>query len=343
MPEGFPTVTLPTRLFSPSQAFQDPVTTATCILVAGALAASFVIIHGLRRGGRLDDALYAELRRRWTTWCVIVPVLLVPILLGALPTVLAWCTLSLFCHGEYARAAGLFRYKSLVMVNLAGIAAVNFAVLDHYYRLFVALTPLVVALLVAIAILSDHPKGYLQRVCLAVLGFSLFGCWLGHFTYFTNDAKYRPILLWILLGVECNDIFAYLSGRMFGRRKLCPNTSPNKTVEGALGALVLTTALVAAVGHFVFRGEAMDTPLLLCLLGALFSVAGQFGDLLFSSIKRDLGIKDLGVVLPGHGGLLDRFDSLILVSPIVFHFVNYVQGVGLGERTNLITGAFGNP
>ena len=106
---------------------------------------------------------------------------------------------------------------------------------------------------------------------------------------------------------------------------------------------VFKPALVAAVGHFVFRGEAMDRPLLLCLLGALFSVAGQFGDLLFSSIKRDLGIKDLGVVLPGHGGLLDRFDSLILVSPIVFHLVNYVQGVGLGERSNLITGSFGNP
>jgi phosphatidate cytidylyltransferase len=267
----------------------------------------------------------------------------VPILLGALPTILAWCTLSLFCHSEYARATGLFRYKSLVLVNVAGIVAVNFAILDHYYRLFVALTPLVVAMLMAIAIQSDHPKGYLQRVCLAVLGFSMFGCWLGHFTYFTNDPRYRPILLWILLGVECNDVFAYLSGRTFGRHKLCPNTSPNKTVEGAVGALLLTTALVASVGHFVFRGKAVDTPLLLCLLGFLFSVAGQFGDLLFSSIKRDLGIKDLGGLLPGHGGLLDRFDSLILVSPIVFHLVNYVQGVGLGEPSNLITRIYGNP
>jgi phosphatidate cytidylyltransferase len=336
-------VTFPARLFSPSQAFDHPVTTGICALVAAGLAASFLVIRLLRSGGRLNDALYVELTRRWTTWCVLVPVLLMPILLGALPTILAGSVLSVLCYREYARATGLFRYKSLDMAAVAGIAGVNFAILDHYYRLFVALTPLIVALMVAIGILSDHPKGYLQRLCLAVLGFSMFGCWLGHFTYFANDAKYRPILLWILLGVECNDIFAYLSGRLLGRRKLCPNTSPNKTIEGAVGALVLTTVLVASVGHFVFRGEAMDTPFRLCALGALFSIAGQFGDLLFSSIKRDLGIKDLGALLPGHGGLLDRFDSLILVAPVVFHVVNYVQGVGLGEVSNLITGSFGNP
>ena len=125
----------------------------------------------------------------------------------------------------------------------------------------------------------------------------------------------------IILTVELNDVFAYITGKLFGRRKIAPHTSPNKTLGGALGALILTTALVATIGHFVFRGSAIDTAVKLIGLGLIVSVAGQFGDLMLSSIKRDIGIKDMGATIPGHGGLFDRFDSLLLVSPAVFHYV----------------------
>ena len=83
----------------------------------------------------------------------------------------------------------------------------------------------------------------------------------------------------------------------------------------------------------------MDRPLLLGLLGALVSIGAQAGDLMLSSIKRDLGIKDMGVTLPGHGGVLDRFNSLLLVAPAVFHLVNYVVGIGLGAPSRIITGS----
>jgi phosphatidate cytidylyltransferase len=73
-------------------------------------------------------------------------------------------------------------------------------------------------------------------------------------------------------------------------------------------------------------------------MGALVSVAGQAGDLLLSSIKRDLGIKDMGTVLPGHGGVLDRFNSLLLVAPAIFHLVQYFLGFGLTQPSRLITG-----
>ena len=153
-----------------------------------------------------------------------------------------------------------------------------------------------------------------------------------------NDAEYRPILLILILTVELNDIFAYLAGKTLGRRKLASNTSPNKTIGGALGALVLTSALVATLLHFVFRDSALDHPFHLVTLGILISVAGQVGDLMISSIKRDLGIKDTGVVLPGHGGLLDRFDSLLLVGPAVFHYAHYFLGLGLDQSTHILSG-----
>jgi predicted CDP-diglyceride synthetase/phosphatidate cytidylyltransferase len=117
--------------------------------------------------------------------------------------------------------------------------------------------------------------------------------------------------------VEYNRVF-WLCGHLFGHRKFVPNTSSNKTVGGALGAVILTTPLVAVIAHFIWTDTALDNPICLIGLGIIVSVVGQFGDLMLSSIKRDLGLKDTAKLIPGHGGLLDRFDSLILVAPLCF-------------------------
>ncbi len=141
----------------------------------------------------------------------------------------------------------------------------------------------------------------------------------GHLAFLTTSENYRPIILWLLLCVELNDVFAYITGKLFGRRRLCPRTSPNKTVAGAVGALVLTTIIASVLGHYVFEGQPLDTPVHLIALGVIISVAGQSGDLMLSSIKRDLGIKDMGAILPGHGGVLDRFDALLFVLPATYY------------------------
>jgi phosphatidate cytidylyltransferase len=126
-----------------------------------------------------------------------------------------------------------------------------------------------------------------------------------------------------------------MCGKTLGHRRMSPLTSPKKTWAGGIGAVLLTTPLVAVIGHFVFRGQPVDHWLQLTALGLIISVGGQLGDLMLSAIKRDLGIKDFAATIPGHGGLLDRFDSLILVAPAVFHYVGYFQGVGLMEETRL--------
>jgi len=263
----------------------------------------------------------------------------IPIMLGAFWTILGFGVLAYFCFREYARATGLFREKLVCYLTLLALAVVYFAALDNWFRLFQAMFPLGIAAIAGLAILQDRPKGYIQRVALATFAFALFGGCLGHAAYAANHWHYRPLLIFFLAAVELNDVAAFVTGRLFGRRKLCPNTSPNKTIAGAVGATIATTAFVWIAGRIVFADTALDHTGRLLVLGVLVSFAGVLGDLMLSSIKRDIGIKDMDALIPGHGGLLDRFDSALLVAPVVFHYVNYWTGPGPEQPICIFTGA----
>ena len=124
-------------------------------------------------------------------------------------------------------------------------------------------------------------------------------------------------VLFALFIVWATDIGAYMIGRRFGRRKLLPKVSPNKTIEGSLGGIVCAV-IVALI--FMLVDKAVYTPhnlFAMLIYVVLFSVFGQFGDLVESAIKRHFGVKDSGKLIPGHGGILDRFDSMIFVFPMM--------------------------
>ncbi|WP_049618553.1 MULTISPECIES: phosphatidate cytidylyltransferase [unclassified Streptococcus] len=127
-------------------------------------------------------------------------------------------------------------------------------------------------------------------------------------------------VLFALLIVWATDIGAYMIGRKIGKRKLMPAVSPNKTVEGFLGGIVsaVVVAILFVLVHSSFAA-GYSIPILVILV-VIFSVFAQFGDLVESAIKRRFGVKDSGRVIPGHGGILDRFDSLIFVFPIMHFF-----------------------
>lgn len=326
------------RLFGFSHAFDRPITGWMIGILLAILIFAPLVSFLLRRAGMIGDKLYRELIDRIRSWWIIAPMLIIPLLLGAFWIIMGIALLSIASYREFARATGLFRHRAVSALVVVGILAVTFAVLDHWYHFFVAIGPLTISILAAVAILRDQPQGYLQRVGLAVFAFLFIGMGLGHLAYFANDADYRPILLWLIAAVELNDVFAFICGKTLGRRKLAPNTSPNKTLEGAAGAMILTTAFAAIVGHFVFRHTSVDRPQHLVALGLIISAGGILGDLMLSSIKRDLGIKDMGTLIPGHGGLLDRVNSLLLVAPAVFHYIGYFQGIGLNQSPRIISG-----
>lgn len=115
------------------------------------------------------------------------------------------------------------------------------------------------------------------------------------------------------------DVFAYLVGSMIGSHKLCVNVSPKKTWEGFIGGWAASTAVAALVGY-AFNYSILP----LVLLGALLGVAGQIGDLAESLLKREAGVKDSGSIIPGHGGFLDRFDSILINATFVFLMIELV-------------------
>jgi phosphatidate cytidylyltransferase len=197
-------------------------------------------------------------------------------------------------------------------------------------RLLPRVRPLGIGAIATSAILVDRPAGYLRRVGLGALAFMLFGCGLGHLGFLANDPAARPMLLMLIACVQLNDVFAFVAGKALGRRRLAPHTSPGKTWAGAIGALVTTAPLAALLGHAVFRGTPLDRPAKLLLLGVLLSTVGVLGDLTLSSIKRDLGIKDMGAAIPGHGGVLDRLNSLLFTAPVFFHYVVHAGGATAG-------------
>ncbi len=121
------------------------------------------------------------------------------------------------------------------------------------------------------------------------------------------------------------DTFAYFVGSKFGKRKLCPKISPKKSVEGAIGGVVgsvlLNTLLLYVFKNFFFENESSISYIAIIILSVVLSVISMFGDLAASTIKRNFGIKDFGKLLPGHGGIMDRFDSALFVMPVLYSAV----------------------
>ena len=141
-----------------------------------------------------------------------------------------------------------------------------------------------------------------------------------------HSMEYGFILIFIpLICAWMTDTFAYIGGMLFGKHKLIPKISPNKTVEGAVsgvvGCILSSLAFAYIISFFGFKTN-LGT---LCSISLILSILSQFGDLAASLIKRECNVKDFGNLIPGHGGILDRIDSLIFITPAVYYFLQIFE------------------
>ncbi len=311
---------------SPGAAATSPVFLAYLTLAALLLSGAGVLLAVLRWG------LHKDVNHAWGAyrgWLVMVPLLLGSIFLGRAATIVFFTTLAIFGFKEFARATGLYQDWPMTGAVYLGIIATGVISLVNdplrgvpgWYGLFMALPVYVIAVILVIPIVRNRFQGQLQALALAIVGFLYLGWMFGHLAFLANSRHAYSYLLYLVLAVELNDVAAFTFGKLFGRHPLRSNISPKKTWEGAIGALGVSLAL-----PWMLRGTFPHFRASDCLLiGGIVGVGGQFGDLAISVIKRDLGIKDMGGAIPGHGGILDRIDSLIYVAPLFFHIVRFAH------------------
>jgi phosphatidate cytidylyltransferase len=309
---------------SPQVAINHPVFRFYVLIAAVVLIGAAVVLALLRWGLRKD---VTSIWKTYRSWLIITPLILGLIWAGRVATILGFGLIAGFGFKEFARATGLYRdwwmtgavYLGIVAVVLTSLFPNPRASSPGWYGLFMTVPVYVVAFLLFVPIVLNRTQGQLQALALAILGFVYIGWMFSHFPFLANSGRPYAYLLYLVFAVQLNDVAAFTFGKLFGRHKFRSNISPNKTWEGALGALAVSMALPWLLRDtFPHFGT-----LQLILSGLIVGVGGQLGDLSISIIKRDIGVKDMGALIPGHGGILDRIDSLIYTAPLFLHMVDY--------------------
>ena len=310
-----------------SAAISNDIFLTYVMVIVGLLAVAGLVLGLMTALGKNVSSVW----RTYRGWLVMVPLVLGTILLGRTATIVGVALLAMFGFKEFARATGLYEdwwltglvYLAIVVLGVASFVSDPRLNYPGWFGLFITLPAYVAAAILLVPILRNRSKGQLQQVALAIVGFLYFGWMFSHLGFLANTNYAYGYILYLVFAVEINDIAAFTCGKLFGKHKLRENISPNKTIEGAIGAIFISL-LVPWMLWFSFpHFEPWD----LVLVGLIVGIGGQLGDLVISYIKRDIGIKDMGVLIQGHGGILDRVDSMIFVAPIFFHVIRWVHGI----------------
>ncbi|MGL4772576.1 MAG: phosphatidate cytidylyltransferase [Clostridium sp.] len=221
-------------------------------------------------------------------------------------------------------------YNALKVKGFNPIPIVGYGLIVLYYLMGLNFEYLMYLVVFATFILLIIPVVNLKYnfidVAVTLLGFLYVGVMLS-FMYLVNIKDGGVYLVWLIfIGSWLTDTTAYYVGKKFGKTKLCPEVSPKKTVEGSLGGMIGATIGCGVFGIIV----STYTPVAVIhffLIGALCGAISQFGDLVASSVKRYVGIKDYSNLIPGHGGILDRFDSIVFSGIVVFYYLTFIVGI----------------
>lgn len=209
---------------------------------------------------------------------------------------------------------GLSGNKALV----PGIGTANAAA----YLSFCAFVLLAVACAVGV---FRHKSHNILDISLTVFGV-LYVAFLFSFVTLTRNLQNGQYYIWmIFIGASVTDTFAYFTGIAMGKRKLIPEVSPKKTVEGSIGGMVGCIAAMAAYGAYLNHSIGFVPLYHYVIIGLLCGIISQVGDLTASTVKRFIGIKDYGNIMPGHGGVLDRVDSTLFVAPVIYFYIRFIM------------------
>ncbi|WP_368310762.1 phosphatidate cytidylyltransferase [Luteibacter sp. CQ10] len=283
-----------------------------------------------RAGPQGPSLILRNLNQRIRAWWVMVGVMCACMALGSGATLVLYSLLSAFALREFVTLTPTRRgdYWPLVACFYVALPLQYILIGMQWYGMFAIMLPVYGFLLLPVlAALAGDTEHFLERCAKIQWGLMLTVYCLSHVPALlmlqgpTLGEHGFVLLLYLLLVVQLSDVLQYVCGKLWGKHLLAPRVSPSKTVEGLVGGglgATLVGAALYAMTPFSF-GRALA-------ISALIVACGFFGGLALSAVKRSLGAKDWGTMIEGHGGALDRLDSVVFAAPIFFHVVRWLYG-----------------
>jgi phosphatidate cytidylyltransferase len=289
------------------------------VLVVGSLAAE--ILPRVRPDGQFDD-----LKPRMRSWWIMVALAAMAIASGWIATAALFALVSFLALREFLSLAPARREDRLIIALTYLTIPISYLFIAlHIYMFYLVFIPVWVFMATPFLMaMGGQTRGYLTSTavfhwgvvtCVYNIGFIPLLMLVPRWD--APEAGAAGLVFMLLLSTEANDVFQYVVGKAIGRHKILPTVSPNKTWEGFIGGYVLSAALFVALAPIFTPLKGIG----LWVTALTLPLAGFAGDVTFSAIKRDIGVKDTSRLLPGHGGMLDRIDSLTFTSAIYFHLL----------------------
>lgn len=256
------------------------------------------------------------MKTRIITAIIALPFLIIPIYLGGLSLYVMIFLLSIIGIYELLNA---YKVKDTGLYIIAALMTLSYYLLLRFnLRSYFSLAIVTFLIVLLIYYVMYFQKIKFEEITITFISFFYITYLISHILLIRENNEYGFVLVWLVFIIAFgSDTFAYFSGKLLGKHKLAKNLSPNKTIEGSIGGIIGAIILTLTYGYFMKFPDLI----LLGILGGVGSIVSQFGDLTASAIKRQTGIKDFGKLLPGHGGILDRFDSNFFTAPFVYYIM----------------------
>ena len=298
--------------------------------VLGAIVAVLAVATGIVAVMQRGDSTgkHAELAARVKSWWVLVAIFAIAMSFRRGIAIAFFALLSFLALKEYLSLIPTRRADRRVLFWAYLCVPLQYWwVWKQWYHMFLIFIPVWAFLFIAMRmVLRGETKDFLRAAGTIHWGLMTMVFGLSHLAYLLvlPDGSNVPahgaaLLLFVVLLTELNDVLQYVWGRTLGRHKVIESVSPKKTVEGLVGGALSTTAVTVAIAPLLTPLTFTDS----IAVGLMIGFGGFIGDVTISAVKRDIGVKDSGALIPGHGGVLDRIDSLLFTAPLFFHFMKY--------------------
>lgn len=295
-------------------------------IVLGLLLISTILVQGLQRLKPNSD--FSEPAKRIKSWWFMAGFFFLSLIVHPAASIILFAVTSFLALKEYFTLihTRIEDHRVLFWAFLS-IPIQYWLVNIHWLAVFLIFIPVYMFLFIPCRlVMTGKTEGIVGSMAKIQWGIMAFVFCVSHVAYMLNlpaipaiPGGGKALVLYLVFLTEINDVAQYIWGKLFGRTAIVPTISPKKTLAGFVGG-VLTTVVLAILLRFL---SGFDLPFAI-LSGLLIALTGFIGDLVVSAIKRDMGVKDSGALIPGHGGMLDRIDSLTYSAPIFFHFVSYM-------------------